>query len=171
MKAENIHIRQFTIDDWEAFRDMRLQALKECTRMYLATYEDSLKRTDQEWRNMISGPNKTVFGLFDGDQQIGFAGIFMPDEGPSDTAACLVMDYIVPEYRGKGLVQMLYRARIEWAQNHPVIDTLNICHRAGNEASRKAMVAQGFKPNEQKQTIFGDGQEDTDYGYVLYLQK
>jgi len=81
------------------------------------------------------------------------------------------MDFIAPEYRGKGLAHMLYKARIDWAQKHPDIEKLHISHREDNEASRRTMIAHGFEPDGKSRIRFGDGQEDTDHSHALYLKK
>jgi len=79
MKDDSIHIRQLTVEDWELFRDLRLQALKECQRVYLGTYEEGKKRTDTEWQDILKGEDKAVFALFDGQKPI-VSPVFLQQE-------------------------------------------------------------------------------------------
>lgn len=171
MKANKYHTKQLKPCDWKRLRDMRLKALKECESMYLASYEKNKNFTENQWKNMISGPDKAVFGLFENENHIGIGAIYASQNDPSGKTAMLAMGFIVPEYRRQGLSHKLYEARIDWAKKHPIIEKLYASHREGNEASRKAMIEHGFKPDGKERIRFGDGQEDTDYSYALYLKK
>lgn len=172
MKASpSVYIRQLAPDDWQQFRDIRLAALKECEGVYLAPYQDTLNHPQSYWKETLHGNDRAIFGLFDADKNIGLGSIFTSKDDPSGQTGILAMGYIIPEYRGQGLSKMLYEARLNWAQNHPIIEKIEVSHRAGNEASRRANQAYGFQPTGQKTVTFGDGQQDIDYTYVLHLKK
>lgn len=81
------------------------------------------------------------------------------------------MDYIAPEYRGRGLSDLLYSARIEFAKNHTAWKKLAISHRQGNEPSRRAMVGQGFEYKGKKLITWPDGTEDWEWNYEMDLEK
>ncbi len=171
MKADSTDTRQLTVEDWKLLRDLRLQALKECEGMYLARYEENKNFTEDKWKDMIFGSNKAIFGLFENENHIGIGGIYTSEDDSSGKTGVLVMGFIIPEYRRQGLSHKLYEARINWAQSHPLIEKLEVSHRKNNEASRKSMIKHGFKPDGEQRLRFGDGQEDTDYQYVLDLKK
>ncbi|MCB9983785.1 MAG: GNAT family N-acetyltransferase [Rhodospirillales bacterium] len=171
MKADDIHIRQFSEEDWQQFRDIRLAALKDCEGVYLASYKNALNHSQSYWKETLRGGDRALFGLFDADKNIGLGSIFTWKDDPSGKTGILAMGYIVPAYRGQGFSKMLYEARINWAQNHPLIEKIVVSHRKGNEVSRRANQAYGFQPTGQQTLTFGNGQKDIDYTYVLHLKK
>lgn len=117
MKPE---IRQLSERDWEIFRAIRLKALQECERVYLSSYEDTLKRTPEEWQEIIAGDDRAIFVLFANEKPIGLASVFTWKDDASKTTGVMAMGYLVPDHRGKGFSRLLYEPRIAWAKQHPV---------------------------------------------------
>jgi RimJ/RimL family protein N-acetyltransferase len=144
MAFMNITARALTAEDWEIFRH-RLRALRAHPGVYLGSYKDAAARTEREWKEMLDGHGKCIFGLFDRDRMIGLAAIFTSRDDPSGQSGVLAMDYIDPSYRGRCLSKLLYQLRIDWARQHQPFKRLVISHREGNEASRRANQAFGFK--------------------------
>ena len=60
-----------------------------------------------------------VFGLLDGEHLVGITGAFAWPDDISGETATLVMSYIVPAYRGRGLSGLLYTAALDWIRTHP----------------------------------------------------
>lgn len=164
-----VSVRQLCIDDWNILRSMRLQALKECEGMYLSSYKQGLERTPEDWQETLTGDDRAIFGLFDGNKPIGLAAVFTWKNDPTQKTGVMAMGYIVSDYRGRGLVRHLYDARIAWAKKHAAIEKLRISHREGNEATKRAAIANGFVYTGQKTIHFGDGTEDADHNYELIL--
>ncbi len=81
------------------------------------------------------------------------------------------MDYVDAAYRGQGLSQLLYRARIEWALAHEPFRRLVISHREGNEVSRRAMLAAGFVFKDKEIISWPDGTQAEEWNYTLDLDK
>ena len=163
--------RLLSREDWESLRDIRLAALLECEGFYLTSYAQALNYTADDWQARIEGPDKAIFGLFDAGVLIGIGGVFTAQDDPSEQNGVLGMGFVAAEYRGQGLSQLLYTARIDWARKHRSIRTLKVSHREGNEVSRRAMLKHGFVFAGKERITFGDGQEDMDYQYVLQLEK
>ncbi len=151
------------------FRDMRLCALEECEGVYLPSYVESLEKEPAYWREVIAGDDRAIFGLFDGQRHIGIGSVFTSRNDPSGQTGILAMGYILPEYRGQGLSRLLYHARIEWVLGHSCFKKLEISHRVGNEASRRAILKHGFQLVGQDKVVFGDGMEDWDLCYERVL--
>ena len=165
----SIATRALTAQDWETFRHIRLRALREHPDAYLGSYQQSAARTERAWMEMLDGKGKCIFGLFDGEKIIGLAAIFTSRDDPSCQSGVLAMDYIDPLYRGRRLSRLLYQARIDWAKQHPRFTRLVVCHREGNEASRRANQSFAFKLVGKEEIGWPDGTKASDYVYELDL--
>ena len=101
-------VRALAVSEWELFREFRLTALKEAPGVFATSHADAAQRTPETWQSLVSGPTNQIFGLFDGERLVGITGAFAwPDDRSGETAT-LVMSYIVPAYRGRGLSRLLY---------------------------------------------------------------
>jgi len=102
-----IRVRPLGASEWPAFKDFRLMALESAPGMFATSYDEASARSPEAWQETIAGPNHQVFGLFDAAQLIGITGVFGGRDESSDDAAFLVMSFILPEYRRRGLSLML----------------------------------------------------------------
>jgi len=167
MNKEQIYIRVLKVEDWEIFRDIRLYALKTCPEVYSGAYEVALKRTDQEWKDLLSDDDKCIFGLFCEEKIIGITGIFTCQT--NSVNAVLVMTFIHENYRGRGLSALIYKARMDFAVQRRNWRKITVSHREGNEPSRRAMLRHGFQYIGKEKGVWPDGSEDWDHMYELDL--
>src|ERR1700748_3230588 len=116
----SITIRPLDPDEWEMLRDFRLQALQSTPGLFTGRYEDSVNRSEAEWRDFIRGPFNQAFGLFDGDALIGITAVFQWREDPTGETALLAASFILEPYRGRHLSRMLYDARLAWIVQQPI---------------------------------------------------
>lgn len=154
---DTISIRRLGVDDWQAFKDMRLEALQTNQNVFLGRYEKESAEPDSFWQDTLINRDKgAVFGLYDGQTMIGLTGVFRYRDSPEDTAI-LAMSFIRPEYRRRGLSTHLYEARIDWAKSQNGIQKIIVSHRGGNEASRAANQKFGFVYTGQNEENYPDG--------------
>ena len=83
MALMSITARALTPEDWEIFRQIRLRALRAHPGVYLGSYKDTAARTERQWKEMLGGYGKCIFGLFDCDRMIGLEAIFTSRDDPS----------------------------------------------------------------------------------------
>ena len=166
MNDEKIILRQMSEDDWEIFRSIRLEALKEHPCLFLKSYDKEKTQEEEYWRNYLRGERGAVFVLEDNGIPIGLTGAFRYSGIPEDTVS-LGMSFIRSEYRGRGLSGLFYEARINWAKNQSGVNRIIVAHRAGNEASKRANQKFGFTLYEVKEIDFPDGSRDDEYKYEL----
>jgi len=169
--SKSIAVRALRPDEWEIFRAIRLKALKAHPGVFLHPYENAVMQGEAYWREMLKGGDKEVFGLFDGVELCGIASVFTWREDPSRETGVFAMDYIDEAHRGRGLMKLLYRARIDWALMQKQFRSLVISHRVGNEASRRAMVAAGFVFKDKNVITWPDGIQDEEWNYTLDLDR
>ena len=162
-------VRALAVSEWELFREFRLTALKEAPGVFATSHADAAKRTPETWQSLVSGPTNQIFGLFDGERLVGITGAFASPDDCSGATATLVMSYIVPAYRGRGLSGLLYTAALDWIRTHPRFKRVIVAMRASNAASRRACERQGFEAVETALRTWPDATSEDEVIYELRL--
>jgi RimJ/RimL family protein N-acetyltransferase len=151
------------------FREFRLTALKQAPGVFATSHADAAQRTPETWQSLVSGPTNQIFGLFDGERLVGITGAFAwPDDRSGETAT-LVMSYILPTYRGRGLSRLLYAAALDWTRAHPRFKPVIVAMRASNATSRHACEHHGFAPAQRASRTWPDGASEDEIIYELRL--
>lgn len=169
--TDKIFTRRWSESDWEDFKKIRLEAISQKPEVFGASFDNESSQDDSFWKARLSDAYKgAVFGLYDEDQLIGLTGIYRHYDCMKDDTAMLCMSFIRAEYRGKGLSDLLYKARIDWAKAQGNIRTLIVGHREGNNASRRANQRWGFVLiSVEDEYQFGDGDTAKHYTYELKI--
>src|ERR1700731_4718233 len=94
-------VRETVTGDWQALRDIRLEALRDAPAAFGSTYEREARRGEARWRDWIA--------------RGGIFLAYLPDLGASDSAGLiggyqedpvtveLVSMYVRPSARGRGV--------------------------------------------------------------------
>ncbi|MCJ8209633.1 GNAT family N-acetyltransferase [Mucilaginibacter sp. RS28] len=164
---EAFSIRLFTPDELHRYKAIRLEALRLEPGVFGSKYQTESELPDEVWYSRTFNDFVAFWGLFNPDGElIGTTGIVVNREQPDE--ATFVGSYIKKEYRGIGLTRLLYRARLEWARQR-ALKKLLIGHRAGNVASKKAMIAHGFTYTHAEAKHWPDGQSEDMLHYQLLI--
>jgi RimJ/RimL family protein N-acetyltransferase len=162
-----ITIRALDASDWRALRELRLLALQTEPGVFFASYDGEVGLPEDEWQRRIAGAGCIVFGLFAGSDLIGITGVVADRDDPSGQTAVLVMSYIRPAYRGRGLTVLLYDARLKWIASQPQFTHTIVSHRASNEASGRAIRRHGFSFIDRITRTWPDGTTEDEVRYRL----
>jgi RimJ/RimL family protein N-acetyltransferase len=160
----SIHIRPLDASEWPAFKTFRLGALKAAPGMFATSYEEAAARSPEAWQANIAGTCHQVFGLFDGAHLIGITGVF----GRADTAF-LVMSFILPAYRKRGLSAMLYQARLDWIRARAKFKRAVTTIPASNEISQRVCRAFGFTSIGREARTWPDGSTEDELIFELRM--
>lgn len=166
----DLRIRPLKQADWEAFRELRLHALRTEPGKFFSAHADEVDKRPEEWRQTIAGSDHQVFGLYHGAQLIGITAAFTWRDDPSGETAILAMSFILPEYRGKNLSNLLYQARLDWIRAQPQFKRIVVSHRESNDASRKAIHRHGFAFVKRIERTWPDGATEDELSYELRLK-
>ncbi len=164
-----ITIRQLKPDDWAILKDLRLTALQSDPKVFGGSYADEKDKTDEEWRGQLESEKVATFALFDGDVPIGMTGIAYDRKDPAQKTAILWGSWLKPEYRKRGLSNLMYTARLDWAEARPDIDRVLVGHRASNLASKRANQKHGFAFMCAESRTWHDGITEDDVSYVRFI--
>jgi hypothetical protein len=163
--------RQFKKDEWADFKAIRLTSLQTDPYVFGSKYEDENQYPQSKWEKWVSDSSSPCFGLFDGQKVIGCTGIFTDWNDPTQQTALFVASFILPEYRGDRLSDLLYKARIDYAIQHKSWIKMVVSHRITNEASKRANQRHGFMYTHTEKKSWPDGKTDDCLFYAQDLNK
>lgn len=166
-----ISTRPLTEADWMAFRDIRLFALKTEPGVFSSTYLEESKLTPEDWRSRVDAADRQLFGLFVAGELRGITAVFTWQDDPSHRTALLAMSYLRPEYRGQGLVNLFYSARLGWVESTGRYERVVVSHRESNRASSRAIQRHGFNVLRREPRIWPDGIAEDEIWYELRVQQ
>lgn len=162
-------MRRLRPDEWADFRRTRLAALAADPGAFVRTADEELARPVSHWSEMLESDDGAVFGLFDGSTLVGMTAVYIDRSIPARDTAALAMTWLHPDYRGNRLSHEIFERRIAWARGKPVA-RIAVSHREGNEPSRRAIVAHGFRPIGRVLQRWPDGVEVARIDYELPIE-
>ena len=165
----SVTVRPLARSEWRMLRDLRLFALQTEPGVFSSSFAREATLAEDEWQMRMYGPDRQVFGAFDGDRLVGITGVITFRDDPSGETAMLVMSYLLPEYRGRGLSALFYDERFRWLREHPQFKRVLVYHRRSNEPSRRAIQRYGFILTHAVPTTWPDGAIEDEFHYELSL--
>ena len=106
-------VRETVADDWQALRDIRLEALRDAPTAFGSTYERETERGEAHWRDRIArgGTFLAFVPEVSATEPSGLIGGYQEDPVTVE----LVSMYVRPRARGRGVGEALVAAVIDWA--------------------------------------------------------
>ncbi len=99
----NIEIRKLTRNDWQIFKELRLQMLKEEPQAFARTYDEVSKRTDEEWIENTENEESGILAVWLDGKLAGMNGYYYPERSIVEIWGM----FIRSEFRGMGLGKKL----------------------------------------------------------------
>jgi GNAT superfamily N-acetyltransferase len=152
-----ISVRVLQEDDWHAYRDVRLAALRESPKAFLATYAEEAKQPELYWRNCMVQAHRLLAVRDEGP--VGVASVEMIEGAPQ--SADLHDLWVTPEARNTGVASRL----VQIAADRAIQDgCTKLYYWASTENGRAIGFAinAGFRLTSQRRTTpiknseFGD---------------
>lgn len=164
----SLSARRLGTADALAYRDIRLEGLKNEPAAFGSTYDREVPRSPAQWEEQL-GRNFT-FGVFEDADLVGVA-TFIPEQLEKTAhRAHLVAVYVRPAARGKGASRVLFEALIAEARNHVV--QLHLAVTSHNEPARRLYERFGFWVyGTDPRGLKVDGRFYDDYLMVLRLDE
>ena len=136
MRAE---VRRVQPDDWAAVRALRLEALQDSPIAYCEAYADAVGLPDERWQA------RTARGAVGGDsfQVLAWAGdrpvatcVGYREGGSTGADAGLAAVYVAPDWRGRGLLDLLVDEVVGWAREQGAPRLRLLVHETNGPAQR-----------------------------------
>ncbi len=158
-------VLQLQEENWNELREIRLNALQTDLAVFSSNLEKESGYKEKDWRKRLENKDAGIFALYEEKRPIGMAGIALDKSDFERVSAKLWGSWIRPEYRLKGLSNLLFQARIDWATQHPHCRIITVSHRASNLASQKSILKYGFIYTHTHTKEWPDGETDEELFY------
>lgn len=141
-------IRDIKAEDAEAYRQLRLFALKESPIAFGSDYEQEMARPLSHTLERIQSTENSdafILGAFVESHLLGVVGMYVPEATKMRHIGTIWGMYTHPEQRGKGLGRALMLAAIEHANAIPYILQLRLTVVSKNVSAIGLYEACGFR--------------------------
>lgn len=109
----NITIRKPKLDEWEQYKKLRLESLKECPTAFASSYEENKDQPEAKWETYIerslNSDGSIMLCAYDDEKMVGMMVSTWEDRMKTAHIAHINGVYVKPEYRGQGLAGKLYK--------------------------------------------------------------
>jgi len=104
-------------DDWQRYRDIRMQALRTDPAAFFTTAEESEQFNESDWRRRLDRPDAVTFVVSDSGIDVGLAGILPYSQADAtDGEYELVAMWVAPSARRTGASKLLLNTAIDAAR-------------------------------------------------------
>ena len=153
-------VREVTTADWQAWRDIRLQALRDAPDAFASVYADQVTLGEAHWRERVAGG-----GLFlawipevsppEGSppeastvEPAGMAGGYQAAPGTIE----LISMFVRPQARGRGVGEALIDTVIDWARERHAT-SVHLWVTETNKPARLLYERCGFSVTGERQPL------------------
>jgi len=142
--ASTVEIRPFRPDEWQEFKRIRLESLKQDGAKFRIEARLELYLTDEQWRKRLEDADSCVAGAFDKKTNTA-VGISIANRNPDKpTELDVGAVWIDKSHRGANLPILMLAPFFEWLKDRPDIVSIETAHREGNSASHALMEKCGL---------------------------
>ena len=139
---ERFALRRLRSDDALAFRQIRLQALREHPEAFGASWEEEQDQPESRFAERLENGH-VIGGISEGEMIVGTIGISRSQSQKTQHIGSIWGMYVSPAARGKGLARQLLNAAV--AEAGPSVRSLRLCVEANNDPAIKLYESAGFK--------------------------
>lgn len=157
----NISVIQLNINDWQKYRDIRLDSLRNVPQAYAHTLKEELEYSEEKWRSRLK-PYSSEFKQWNvflldkkSNRIIGIMGGFSKEEG----VARIVAVYLKSEYRGMGLSKLMLNKLVDLIKATKSYEKLSLGVNKELKPAVNLYKSFGFKVVGKDVQLFGDGLE------------
>jgi ribosomal protein S18 acetylase RimI-like enzyme len=145
-----VMVREVVAEDWEALRDIRLEALHDAPEAFGSTYEREVAFAEADWQRRISRGGSFLGYLPEASasEPAGLIGGYVEEPGTVE----LVSMYVRPRARGRGVGEALIATVIGWAAARSAASV----HLWVTETNKPALLLYercGFTPTGERQPL------------------
>jgi GNAT superfamily N-acetyltransferase len=140
-------VRATTLDDWQAMREIRLQALRDAPDAFASSHAREAAFEPAEWYRRATRDGSFLAYLPDGELA-GLAGGFEEEPGVVE----LVSMFVRPQARGHGAGEALVDAVAAWARNRNAA-SLHLWVTETNKPALRLYERCGFTATPERQPL------------------
>jgi len=143
-------VRETVPGDWQALRDIRLEALRDAPTAFGSTYDQETLRDETYWRDRIDrgGTFLAFIPEVSASGPVGLGGGYQADPITVE----LVSMYVRPGARGRGVGEALAATVINWASKRNA-SSVHLWVTETNSHARGLYERLGFTPTGERQSL------------------
>jgi GNAT superfamily N-acetyltransferase len=142
-----VSVRVTTLDDWQAMREIRLQALRDAPDAFASTYAREIAFEPAEWHRRATRDGSFLAYLHDGEPA-GLAGGFEEEPG----AVELVSMFVRPQARGHSVGEALVDTVAAWARGRDA-KSVHLWVTETNKPAIRLYERCGFTATSERQPL------------------
>lgn len=143
-------VRRIRPDEWQQYRDLRLEALQDSPLAFVEQYDDSSTKGDRFWQDRVArgaaGQASSIFVAVRAGRLVGKAGCFLEAEVTECVSAQVGGVYVTPRARGQGVADTLMAEVLRWAREEAGAATVRLFVMATNNRATAFYRRIGFVP-------------------------
>jgi len=143
-----MNIRKLTIEDAEAFREIRIEMCERHPEAFGQTPEEVAAMPDDKclewWTPSDVFPEKFVLAAFEGDRIVATAAFKREDSAKERHRGWIWSVYVRPEARGQGLSKQLMQQLIDEARKMEGLEILSLVVALTQTSARTLYTVLGF---------------------------
>lgn len=161
----SVRIIKLSPNDWEKYRELRLEALKEEPLSFLTSYEEKKNDPPEKWQESLSGKGLLLFAQ-DSEKLVGMVGAFRETNPRLAHIATIWGMYVNANYRGQGIGKLLLQKILAEIKVLPGIEKIKITVNADKTIPYNLYKSVGFREigREEKEVKI----DDTYFDEVLF---
>lgn len=137
------HVRPLGQEDVDAFRRVRLEALRLHPEAFGSAYEDEVQLDRAQFAERLATPRFTRFGGFAGNDLVGLVGLQVRAGAKERHKGHLFSMYVDAAHRHSGLSEQLVNAVIAAARDADVL-LVHLSVMSGNTNAKRFYLRMGF---------------------------
>jgi ribosomal protein S18 acetylase RimI-like enzyme len=149
-----VEIRRVRPDEGSLLMQIRLLSLLDAPYAFGSTYTESVQRPIEHWAERAAaasvGGSTAVFLALAGDEPVGMAGAFEPDEAPNRRRVFGV--WVEPALRSQGVGRKLVETVMAWAEAVGA-DLIELWVNESNDPAVRLYEGLGFERSGDTQTM------------------
>jgi ribosomal protein S18 acetylase RimI-like enzyme len=145
METESVSVVVLGPRDWRDLRAIRLEALQSEPAAYSSSYEETLARSDEQWRQRLANDQSVHLLARAQRRPIGMVGGYPGSDEGDDSVAVVFGMYVAREHRGRGIGRMLLTSLIDRLLSFPQITTIRLGVTETQAPARKLYESMRFR--------------------------
>lgn len=121
-----MEIYKLTPGDWEKFKEIRLDALKNGSEAFGSSFEEKVGKSDEEWRKTLEKPTNYIYAAAEGENICGMVAAYQEEGEKVSHIAYIWGVYVKKEYRGKGISQQVMQSLLNELKTTGKIEKINL---------------------------------------------
>lgn len=173
MGDPSFSVRVLTAEDAEAYRTLRLAALRDHPEAFGAAYEDVAQMPRESLAASIAQPSEAGFVLaaIAEDSLVGVLELKRDLRLKHRHRAVLFGMYVAPGWRKLGVARTLIEEAIRRARQFEGLEMVILAVTIGNHAARALYISAGFEPRyvDERYLKFGDRYYDMEWMRLMLV--